>query len=111
MSTRAALILAALGLAVGCGPTRSRPVSQSEYGADWPLTVLAGELACEEVSSVVFKVGADVYALNGRAKGRAAEKGYKDIRAIQLETVKVGTQQLLASTQPLIAAGLKLCPE
>ncbi len=96
MLARIISVLAVL-LAVGCSDGGDRPtvaestetdaaengvlITKAEYGEDWPYTVDSGFLYCDPPgSNVVLRAEGKVYALNGRAMGNAAERGYLNAR-------------------------------
>jgi hypothetical protein len=50
-------------------------VARADFGAEWPLTVESGTVACEGSGgggSATFSTGGQTYALNGLAKGKNA---------------------------------------
>jgi hypothetical protein len=84
-------------------------VSKADFGDDWPLTVEGGLLSCRGGSAIVFGSGGDAYAVNGTARGRAADNGWLDIDAIWAPNPEIpGTKKDIG---PLIDLGLSLCPE
>jgi hypothetical protein len=58
-----------VSLLVGCG-TSGREVSQQEFGAAWPFTVVRGHVDCVQGSAAIFKAGGTSYQLNGFATSR-----------------------------------------
>lgn len=70
----------------GAIPANERRVASSDFQNQWPLTVDEGILACVEGSSVIFTASGTTYALNDRARGRLAEKPWRDAEAITKTT-------------------------
>ncbi len=46
MNFKKCMAIGMLLLVAGCGEKKWRPVSQEQFGKDWPLTVPSGTLAC-----------------------------------------------------------------
>jgi hypothetical protein len=72
MNWRKRGVVAVLLLGVGCGSQKGEPVSQENFGDDWPLTVPSGRLSCvihPGQKQVVTFITPDnkKYALNGNA--------------------------------------------
>ena len=63
-----------------------RRVASADFGSEWPFTVDQGILACVDGSSVTFTASDATYALNGRARGRLAEKPWREAEAITKTT-------------------------
>ncbi len=82
----------------------SGEVSAEEFGAEWPLTVPAGELRCEDGSSVTFTHDGTTYAVNGTARGTGR---WPDIDPIWAPDP--GVEGLKVNIGPLIDRGLALC--
>lgn len=84
-------------------------ISREAYGDDWPYTVASGHLDCEPPgSNVVLRVGDTVYALNGRAMGNAARRGYRNAR----ETITLRDANgyfTVGDVGAIIERGLALC--
>lgn len=64
-------------------PTKPIPKTDSEStsGADWPFTVSTGELGCKRLGDlhlVTLTVNGVTYALNGTARSRIKEYGWRD---------------------------------
>jgi len=83
------------------GPTRSMPVSHSQFGGEWPFTVKEGILRGRG-RGITFKAMGEEYAVNGVAKGQ----GFKDIDAIWADDPTTGLKKNIG---PIIEQGLKLC--
>ena len=87
-------------------------VTKAEFGADWPLVVGEGKLACNGrngVGDVVFSVSGTIYAVNGAARGRKenGQKIYAEIDPIWANHPSV--EGLKKDISPLIYQGLELC--
>ena len=84
-------------------------ITKAEYGEDWPYTVDSGFLYCDPPgSNVVLKADGTVYALNGRAMGNAAEKGYLDAR----ESITLKDENgyfTVGNVGKIIERGLAMC--
>ena len=63
-----------------------RRVASADFGNEWPFTIEQGILACVDGSSVIFTASDATYALNGRARGRLAEKPWREAEAITKTT-------------------------
>jgi hypothetical protein len=83
-------------------------IARSDFGDDWPLTVERGLLSCRQGSAIVFGAGDTAYAVNGTARGRAADNGWLDIEAIWAPNPEM--KGLRKDIGPLIDLGLSLCP-
>jgi hypothetical protein len=89
-------------------PTPAGYVTRAMMGDDWPLTVDAGQLACNAQGHVTFASGGVTYAVNGTAKGAIANGApYQPIDTIWLDDPNVAGLKL--SLQPLLDIGLSLC--
>lgn len=92
-------------LVVACGGSAAdgRPVSKSDYGDEWPLTVDHGTLRCEGASAVVF-VAPDgtEYGVNGTALA-----DYPEIDPIWANDPSGVAPKV--NIGPLITDGLELC--
>jgi hypothetical protein len=93
-------LLCALFL-LACSPP-GVPLSDKDYGEDWPFTVPAGTLACAG-KGVIFVVGDKAYALNGAAK----LKGYLAIDPVLLQDPNDRLEK--KSTEAILEKGLKMC--
>jgi len=97
-------------LAAGCGGEKGTPVSQEQFGDQWPLTVTSGRLSCvwfSERRQVVTFIAPDgtEYALNGIARS----SGYfSPIDSIHKPDPT--NPPAKKSIGVLIDKGLKLCP-
>ena len=84
-------------------------ITKAEYGEDWPYTVESGRLYCDPPgSAVVMESGGQAYALNGRAMGKAAERGYLNAR----ETITLRDENgyfTIGDTSRIIQRGLAMC--
>lgn len=97
-------------LAVGCGGERGTPVTQEQFGDEWPLAVSSGNLSCVSLDGqrqIVTFIAPDgvEYALNGNAQSTGY---FRSINLIQKpDPTNPPAKKNLAA---LIDAGLKLCP-
>ena len=105
-------IVCGLLLVVGCGGEKEKgsPISQEQFGEQWPLTVPNGRLSCiffsgpRQVVTFIAPNGTE-YGLNGVANG----SGYfTPIDSIQKPDP--ANPPAKKSIGVLIDAGLKLCP-
>ena len=77
-------------------------VSRGDFGADWPLTVDSGVLACQGAGAVTFTApDGTTYAVNGLAQSATS---YPEIDPIWADSGK-----LKVDIGPLIDRGLDLC--
>ncbi len=98
------LLVTALAVTACVGSTNEVEVSASDFGNDWPLTVVQGTLQCEPPGSVVFTTPEGTsYAVNGTAKDAT---DLPEIDAIWAEGEVEGLKRNLG---PLIQRGLALC--
>ena len=67
-----------------------RSVTSADFGGEWPFTVERGILSCVDGSSVVFTTSSVTYALNGHARGRLAEKSWREAESITKTTQLMG---------------------
>ena len=86
---------------LSCLPS-GEPVSDKEFGEEWPFTVSAGMLVCDG-PGVIFVVDGKSYALNGAAMMR----GYlaSDPILLQDPNNRFGRK----STEAVLEKGLKMC--
>lgn len=77
-------------------------VSREDFGADWPLTVASGILACEGAGAVTFTANGTTYAVNGMASSLDAGVDIDPIWAEARDAPK-------KNIGPLIDRGLELC--
>lgn len=103
--------------AVSAGPPAPSPkpdqngvmIDKAEYGDDWPYTVESGRLYCDPPgSNVVMESGGTVYALNGRAMGNAAQRGYVNARESITPRDEYG-YFTVGDSQKIISRGLSMC--
>ena len=84
-------------------------ITAEEYGDDWPFSVDSGRLYCDPPgSTVVFESDGVVYALNGRAMGKAKERGYVDER----DTLYLRDSSgyfTIGNSSKIIRRGLDMC--
>lgn len=84
-------------------------ITKVEYGEGWPYTVESGRLYCDPPgSNVVMESGGRVYALNGRAMGNAAQRGYVNAR----ETITLRNEYgyfTVGDSPQIISRGLSMC--
>jgi len=89
----------------------SAQVSQSDFGSNWPLTVSKGTLSCAplggDLGIVTFSENGKTYAVNGLAKGRAKQNGWRAIDEIWKANPSVPGTKI--NIGPLIDRGLSLC--
>lgn len=97
-------------LAIGCEAERGLPVSQEQFGEQWPLTLPNGRLSCiyfrgrRQIVTFISPDGKE-YALNGQA----SNSGYfNSINSIQKPDP--ANPPAKKSIGVLIDKGLKLCP-
>ena len=105
------LILILAGCSIEGYPAK---VTQAEYGEQWPFTVAEGTIDCNPSvdnsgRDVVLRVGEDVYAVNGKARGTAQKTGlYKDLAEIWRDQ-PANNGGKVAIPDKLIQQGLKIC--
>jgi hypothetical protein len=111
MNWKRCALMAMLLLAVGCGGEKGSPVSQEQFGDQWPLTVPSGRLSCiyfkgrRQIVTFITPDGTE-YALNGHANG----SGYfTPIDSIHKPDPT--NPPAKKSIGVLIDEGLKLCPQ
>ena len=88
----------------------SARVTQSDFGSNWPLTVSNGTLSCSplgDLGIVTFSANEKTYAVNGIAKGRAKQNGWRPIDEIWKANPTVPGTKI--NIGPLIDKGLSLC--
>lgn len=120
ISLRVVFALVIVLLLAGCaggadrgGPSVSEAkgvvITKAEYGEDWPYTVDSGRLYCDPPgSAVVMESDGKVYALNGRAMGQAAQRGYLNAR----ETITLRDENgyfTIGDASSIIQRGLAMC--
>mgnify|MGYP003867042217 CR=1 FL=1 len=96
----------------GCGDgKKGSPVTQTEFGSEWPLTVAEGRLYCIWFANprrplvTFFTPDGKEYSLNGNA----SESGYfLPVEGIQKPHPVNPSGKM--SLVPLIKTGLKFCP-
>jgi hypothetical protein len=106
---------------MSCSDTAAegKRVTRQDYGERWPLTIDEGILQCVR-NGVFLKVGSQVYAINGTAKGISRQLGYPPIEEIvavdmaaKKDLLRAGVDEadanILSDTSPLIDDGLLLC--
>jgi hypothetical protein len=125
MELRSVVGLIAVAVTVGltgCGDYGrtagdARSVGRADYGSDWPLTVEAGTLRCEELGAVTFtaedgttywlNVHAEEFWDNPDAEEMAEERGWRSLDAIHANGY--GSPAGKVSIGPLVDDGLALC--
>lgn len=92
------------------GPNAQR-IAAADLGDDWPLTITSGVLSCPAGKAVVFGGDDTAYALNGTARGMAADRGWTDIYEsdIWASDPAYPGLDLKKDIGPLIDHGLDLC--
>lgn len=97
--------LIALTPATACAGTRE--VARADLGAEWPLTVGAGTLACRPFMSnlhiLTFTANGKVWAVNGTALGQ----GYADIEPIWAPNPNIPEAKI--NIGPMIDLAKSLC--
>ncbi|MCJ8138435.1 DUF2511 domain-containing protein [Falsirhodobacter halotolerans] len=93
-----------LVIALLASPGDQNTVGAAEYGADWPLTVDSGVLACRK-SAATIRASGTTYALNGTAR----QAGHTSIEPIWKTDQVIAGQELKKSLGPLIKAANALC--
>jgi hypothetical protein len=104
-----AVVLAAI-LAGGTAAFGGEQVNGATYGDDWPFPFAQAEVACDPPgSSVVLKTDGKIYALNGRALGQMAKRGYLDSRDLMPRDSDGFFTKGVNTVSELIQRGLQLC--
>lgn len=98
-----------LGLSISYA--RSVQITESEYGEGWPLTVQNGTLNCTPLGTlgiVTFNSNGITYAVNGTARARARQNGWREIDEIWRDNPnpQYGPKIYIG---PLVQKGLSLC--
>lgn len=84
-------------------------ISEAGFGKDWPFTAPSGVLRCKrlgELHLVTFSVGNVTYAVNGTARGRLKEYGFRDSDEIWKR--EPGAPEMRVSST-IVQDGLTLC--
>ena len=85
-------------------------ITESEFGERWPFTISRGTLSCTPFGKhgiVTFTANGKTYAVNGLAKGRAKQNGWREIDEIWKANPSFpGTK---TDMHPIIEKGLSLC--
>lgn len=86
-------------------------ITESEYGEEWPLTVKEGTINCKSLGTlgiITFNANGIIYAVNGTAKARARQNGWREINEIWKDNPnpQYGPKINIA---PLVQKGLSLC--
>ena len=102
-----------LGLLAGCSRSpETETVSKSDFKADWPFQFDEGTLTCDPPgTAVVIKANGNTYALNGRSRGLALERGYIDPDSFR---VRESDGQYVKGTDTistLIERGVAICDQ
>jgi hypothetical protein len=89
----------------------SAKIMESEYGEKWPLSVQTGTLNCTPLGTlalVTFTANGITYAVNGTAKARAKQNGWREIDEIWKDNPnpKYGPK---INISPIVEKGLSLC--
>lgn len=90
--------------------TTPRPdpqVNRLTIDASWPLTVDEGTIICGDGGAFLLRTNQGLYALNGTARGRAEQEGWKDIR--EITKPDPSGPGLILSVQPLVDRALDVC--
>jgi hypothetical protein len=83
----------------------------SEYGEKWPLTVQNGTLNCTPLGTlgiVKFTANGITYAVNGTAKARAKQNGWREIDEIWRDNPNPQYGPKI-NIGPIVEKGLSLC--
>lgn len=102
----------AIGVATGTATASygGAQVSCASYGDDWPFPFDSAEVTCDPPgSSVVMKADGKTYALNGKARGQAAARGYLDHQDLMKRDKYGAFTKGVTTVSDLIALGLKQC--
>lgn len=111
MNWRKCGVVAVLLVVAGCGGEKGSPVSQEQFGEQWPLTVPSGRLSCiffkgrRQIVTFIAPDGTE-YALNGHAKGSGYFSPIDPIH--KPDPINPPAKK---SIGVLIDEGLKLCPQ
>ncbi len=99
------LILAEATVALG-----GEQVDSAAYGGDWPFPFETAEVTCDPPgSAVVLKADGKTYALNGKALGQMAKRGYLDSRDLMPRDGDGFFTKGISTVSDLIQRGLQLC--
>lgn len=86
-------------------------VTESEYGEKWPLSVQSGTLNCTSLGTlgiVTFTANGITYAVNGTAKARAKQNGWREINEIWRDNPNPQYGPKI-NIGPIVEKGLSLC--
>ena len=84
-------------------------ISESTFGADWPFTVPAGTLGCKPFGNmhlIIFTANGVTYAVNGTARSRLKQFGFRDSDEIWKRNQKYPEMRV---TSTIVEKGLALC--
>lgn len=88
-------------------------IAEADLGDEWPLSVPDGLLSCrpveggDDLGAIVFGTDDTAYAINGIARGRADDEGWREIDEIWLDNPAIPGSKV--DIGPLIDLGLRLC--
>ena len=88
----------------------SANINESEYGEKWPLTVAGGTINCTPIGNlgiVTFTSNEKTYAVNGTARSRAKQNGWREIDEIWKANPSIPGIKINIS--PVLDKGLSLC--
>jgi hypothetical protein len=89
----------------------SAKITESEYGEKWPLSVQNGTLNCTPLGTlaiVTFTANGVTYAVNGTAKARAKQNGWREINEIWRDNPNPQHGPKI-NIGPIVEKGLSLC--
>lgn len=88
---------------------KTTSISESTFGTDWPFTVPSGVLGCKSLGDlhlVTFTANGVTYAVNGTARSRLKQFGFRDSDEIWKRNPKYPKMRV---TSTIVERGLALC--